>query len=148
VDREGRVVWIGGGVDFLRDLIVQREAGQPLRGGKAETSELRRSDELRDRARLPPLGADLDLDAPPSPASQLDQNGEPSWLDDPGWRIDDVNLAAAQGQRAPGELERLVERREERLDVSTHQSVQVAGGPRGKAEAMLKQRSALEEEPA
>jgi len=92
------------------------------------------------------VGGNFYLDPAPYLASQGHPYIEAAGFDDPCRGGDDLWLGAGQGQRPPGQPQRLVECLKERVQVAADQAVDVLGGTGGPRHAVLQVRAALEQE--
>src|SRR5664279_3623055 len=92
-----------------RDLVAQRDAEQELRVGQTEVPEPGCCEHVLLVACTGLVGGNFYLDPAPYLASQGHPYIEAAGFDDPCRGGDDLWLGAGQGQRPPGQPQRLVE---------------------------------------
>ncbi len=147
VDLVRWVVRVGAGVELLRDLVVDDDAGEPVGGREAEVRERRRRELVDSGAGAAFVGGDLDGDAAPHLAAQGQLHVEASRLDDPTRPVDLADLGAGQLERSPRLDEGSVERGDEVVELAAEERVDVPRGSGRQAELHLEVGAALEEEP-
>jgi hypothetical protein len=146
VDRRRRVVRIGARMELLCNLEPQGQRREGVRRRESESCEGWGNDNLGAVSSTTFVGGDLDLNSSPSRRSDAHPHIEAHRLRDPGRCLDVLDWSSFNAQRTPWLLDDLVEDDQEPGQVPTNEPVDVAGCACIKAKAVLKERSAFEEE--
>jgi hypothetical protein len=146
VDRRRRVMRIGACMELLCDLEPQCERRESVRTREPESCKRWGKHDLGAVSGTALVRGNLDLNSSPSRRPDAHLHTETHRLRDSRWCLDVLNWSSFNGQRTPRLLNDFVEDDQEPGQVTTDEAVDVAGCACVKAKAVLKERSAFEEE--